>query len=77
MRVIKNGLKWALSVGAYRPTRRTKMLELERVDGKFNISGNLYTDDEAMQIADFVYNIRQAEVIAEMGEDEYRAKYNI
>lgn len=53
------------------------MLELERVDGKFNISGNLYTDDEAMQIADFVYNIRQAEVIAEMGEDEYREKYNI
>ena len=35
------------------------MLELERVDGKFNISGNLYDDEEAMRIADFIVNVLQ------------------
>lgn len=52
-------------------------LELERVNDKFNISGNMYTDDEAMQIADFVVNTLQDEHIAEVGEDEYKAKFNI
>ena len=52
-------------------------LELERVDGKFNISGNLYSDEEAMQIADFILNTLQDEHIADVGEDEYRSKYNI
>jgi len=52
-------------------------LELERVGDKFNISGNLYSNDEAMQIADFIMNTLQDEHIAEVGADEYRAKYNI
>ena len=51
-------------------------LEIERVDSQFNISGNLYNDDAAMEIADFVYNILQAEAIAEQGADAYRDKYN-
>tara|TARA_R100000005_G_C5001775_1_gene209040 strand:+ start:2100 stop:2273 length:174 start_codon:yes stop_codon:yes gene_type:complete len=51
-------------------------LEIERVDSQFSISGNLYNDDEAMEIADFIYNILQAEAIAEQGADAYRDKYN-
>ena len=51
------------------------MLELERVDGKFNISGNLYDDEEAMRIADFIVNVLQDEHIHEHGLDEYQAKF--
>ena len=51
-------------------------LELERVGDKFNISGNMYTNEEAMDIADFVQSILQAEAIAEQGDDAYREKYN-
>ena len=51
-------------------------LELERVGDKFNISGNMYTNEEAMDIADFVQTILQAESIAEQGDDAYREKYN-
>tara|TARA_R100001510_G_scaffold27156_1_gene23905 strand:+ start:4706 stop:4894 length:189 start_codon:yes stop_codon:yes gene_type:complete len=52
-------------------------LEIERVDSQFSISGNLYSDDEAMEIADFIYNILQAEAIAEQGADEYRKKFDV
>ena len=67
------------------------MLELERVDGKFNISGNLYDDEEAMRIADYIVNVlqdehiesqvdqdmrsSQAEIDKEVGEWEYQAKF--
>ena len=51
-------------------------LELERVGDKFNISGNMYTNEEAMDIADFVQTILQAEAIAEQGADAYRDKFN-
>ena len=51
------------------------MLELERVDGKFNISGNLYDDEEAMRIADFIVNVLQDEHINEHGLAEYQAKF--
>ena len=51
------------------------MLELERVDGKFNISGNLYDDEEAMRIADFIVNVLQDEHMHEHGHDEYKAKF--
>ena len=51
------------------------MLELERVDGKFNISGNLYDDEEAMRIADFIVNVLQDEHINEHGLAEFQAKF--
>ena len=51
-------------------------LEIERVGDQFNISGNMYTNEEAMDIADFVMTIMQAEAIAEQGDDAYREKYN-
>lgn len=51
------------------------MLELERVDGKFNISGNLYDDEEAMRIADFIVNVLQDEHMHEHGHDAYKAKF--
>lgn len=51
-------------------------LEIERVGDQFNISGNMYTNEEAMDIADFVTTMLQAEAIAEQGEDAYREKYN-
>ncbi len=51
------------------------MLELERVDGKFNISGNLYDDEEAMRIADFIVNVLQDEHINEHGLAEYQDKF--
>ena len=51
------------------------MLELERVDGKFNISGNLYDDEEAMRIADYIVNVLQDEHINEHGLAEYQDKF--
>jgi diacylglycerol kinase family enzyme len=51
------------------------MLELERVDGKFNISGNLYDDDEAERIANFIFDILQDEHISRQALEEYRAKF--
>ena len=52
------------------------MLELERVNGKFNISGNLYDDDEAERIANFIFDILQDEHISRQALEEYRAKFD-
>ena len=52
------------------------MLELERKDGYFNISGLRYDDDEAMRIADYIVNVLQDEHMHEHGHDEVKAKYN-
>ena len=49
------------------------MLELERVDGKFNISGNLYDDEEAMRIADFIVNVLQDEHIESQVDKDMRS----
>jgi|TARA_A100001201_G_scaffold102837_1_gene88241 hypothetical protein len=53
------------------------ILEIERLDdGNYNISGNIYTPEEAAKIRDFIEVEEMNDHIHEHGHDAYREKYN-